>query len=323
VLVAAQIALIGQPESACRRAQAFQEAELRNALESGAPPAAVTRLVAACGTAFSPDAEVERRLRAAGATSALLATVRTMSPPLEPAPGTRWTSPIDGVEMAAVPGGSFSMGSPESESGRESDELRHPQTVAGALWTDRAEVTYAEFRRFVAAVPAWQKGRPAPDVADVNYLSDWTGTGFPMELADHPVRWVSWHAARAYAAWAGKRLPTEAEWEYLARSGTDTPYWWGDAFDAKHVRTSATGDPRDRESRWGIRDFLGSVWEWTSSLKRPYPYIASDGREDPTGGPRIVRGGSMASAAQFVRAANRSEEPPELTSEFLGFRCVR
>jgi serine/threonine-protein kinase PpkA len=265
--------------------------------------------------------QLEDRFRATGADEGLFAAIRKMSPPVTAAAGVAWISPIDSSEMIWVEGGTFQMGSPPTEPGRDDDEPEHRQVVANGMWADVAEVTYESFSRFVMAVPAWQKGAPTPDLADSNYLLDWSGTTFPAGRDREPVRWVSWQAAHAYAAWAGKRLPTEAEWEYLARAGTRTRYWWGEEFDPARVRGD-TGAVGDRRSRWGLQDVLGGVWEWTSSLYAAYPYDRAR-MEGETAGRRTIRGGAVNSGERFVRAANRSSEMPVLTSELIGFRCVR
>ena len=316
-----QSAVRGQAPAPCRRTTAYAATELLDALQSGAPPGAVARLVTSCGTSFSLNAELEARFLAAGGDDELLAAVRKMSPPLRVASGTRWNSLIDGSEMILVEGGSFQMGSPPTEAGRDADEFQHRQQIATGMWVDVTEVTYAAFRRFVVAVPGWQRGRPSSDLAGANYLLDWNGTEFPPGQANEPVKWVSWHAAVAYAAWAGKRLPTEAEWEYLARSGTTTSYWWGPTFDPARVR-GRDSDVRNRQSPWGLQDMLGSVWEWTSTLYGVYPYDAA--RVEGNGaGRRVIRGGAIDAGEQFLRAANRSAELPALASELVGFRCVR
>lgn len=316
-------AVVGQTPAPCRRVAAFGAAELLDALQSGAPPAAVARLAASCGTSFSLSAELEQRFRAAGADEGLLGAIRKMSPPVGAAPATRWISPIDGAEMISVSGGVFQMGSPPSEPGRDIDELQHRQEVPADMWVDVTEVTYAAFRRFVVAVPNWQKGRPSGDLADANYLLDWNGIEFPPAQANEPVKWVSWHGARAFAAWAGKRLPSEAEWEYLARSGTTRRYWWGEMFDPTRVR-GRESEARNRQSPWGLQDMLGGVWEWTSTLYGPYPYDSARVEGDNSiVGRRVIRGGAINAGEQFLRAANRSAEVSALTSELIGFRCVR
>ena len=131
---------------------------------------------------------------------------------------------------------------------------------------------------------------------------------------------VSWHAARAYAAWAGKRLPTEAQWEYACRGGKRSAYWWGDAFDAGHAGIGPAGS--GAKHPWGLAAMLGGVWEWTSSLYRNYPFT-EDGRNDASArGDRVIRGGSAASGAPMLRSANRSRSGPETCNELLGFRCA-
>jgi formylglycine-generating enzyme required for sulfatase activity len=225
-----------------------------------------------------------------------------------------------------MPGREFTMGSPAAEAGRGDDEAATALAVRG-FWMDANEVSNRAFKRFVDAVPEWQKGKVARASADESYLKTWTGASFPAGEGDQPVVWVSWHAAAAYAKWAGKRLPTEAEWEFAARAGTSTPYWWGDVFDEAHANAGpqlrAVGDAASR-NKWGLTDMLGNVWEWTASLSRPYPYRTDDGRDDPQGtGARAVRGGAAGYGVQFLRSADRNAAAPDLTSARLGFRCAR
>ena len=216
------------------------------------------------------------------------------------------------------------MGSRPDEANRKDDEMSHAQQVLRGYWVDEAEVTYGAFQRFLAANPSWQKVQIGRQLHDGNYLRDWNGVEFPADKGNQPVLWVSWHAAAAYARWAGKRLPTEVEWEYAARSGTQTPYWWGAEFDSSRIALPSADSSEQLRSPWGALSMLGSVWEWTATWYRPYPYSAADGREDPEGaGRRVKRGGAWNSGATFVRAANRSSELAELTSDLLGFRCVR
>jgi formylglycine-generating enzyme required for sulfatase activity len=151
---------------------------------------------------------------------------------------------------------------------------------------------------------------------------------------------VNWHHATAYATWLSKctsqhwRLSTEAEWEAAARwdSNTDTlrSYPWGDDFyenmcnssvGVKGATTAVGGYPKG-SSPFGVQDMAGNVWEWTSSLKRPYPYQASDGREDGLArGNRVLRGGSWDTA--FPRTTLRLDDDPNKENDHYGFRLAR
>jgi formylglycine-generating enzyme required for sulfatase activity len=280
------------------------------------------------------------------------APVPANTPPSNPKPGTHWTSPADARDMVWVPAGQFLMGSPSTEVGRNPpegptlapelvDERQHPVRIPHGFWMDTTEVTNDAYHRFLVANPGWVKGRADTTLADSLYLEKWSGADYPTERwtrnqgwvhADaqgpHPVVTVSWHAARAYCAWVGKRLPTEAEWEYAARAGTTTAYWWGNAFDGSRANnnqtnTEAVGDAR-HTNPWGLIDMLGNVQEWTSSLLLPYPYRADDRREKPDApGLRVVRGGGFRNDPGFLRAAIRTGFEPSFTTRRLGMRCVQ
>jgi len=248
--------------------------------------------------------------------------------PDEDAVGERTAiSPLDQRPMVWIPAGGFMMGSPYDQDDREEDEVPHAVRIASGFWMDATEVTCAEFRAFLLACPEWTKGQIGEPYHDGHYLADWSGGEFPAGRGDHPVTSVSWHAARAYAAWAGKRLPTEAEWEYACRAGKTTSYWWGDDFDEARanqngVGTVAVGDPA-HTNPWGLADMSGNVWEWTASQFRDYPYRAGDGREDPgTDAPRTVRGGAWGGRPWHLRSAVRDGFAPAACRASVGFRCV-
>lgn len=286
-------------------------------LKEGVTETRVRQLVAACGTDFIPTPEMERTLRSLGATNALLSALH---PPSDPAVGTSWLSPIDRRPMVWVPPGVFEMGSPPTEAGRDEDEPRNSIRIERGFWLDASEVTNEAYRRFVLANPQWQKGRIERKHHDGNYLAHWRGTEYEKGKGDEPVVNVSSYAAAAYAAWAGKRLPTEAEWEYATRAGTRTAYWWGDSYPA---RAADGTDPAPRKNPWALLDMLGSVWEWTSTAPASYPYRPDDGREDPRAGERrVIRGGAKGSAPAFLRAANRNSDLRERCSDLVGFRCA-
>jgi formylglycine-generating enzyme required for sulfatase activity len=160
-----------------------------------------------------------------------------------------------------------------------------------------------------------------------------------LQRPDHPVVRVSWHHAWAYAAWLAQvtgqpwRLPTEAEWEKAARGTDGRLYPWGDAFDGTRCNTSASesgattpvGTYADRgdASPYGVHDLAGNVWEWTSSLYKPYPYSPNGGREQPqSAGNRVLRGGSSAENPPSARVVFRYHADPVSARKDDGFRLV-
>lgn len=237
---------------------------------------------------------------------------------------------MDRREMAWIPPGEFMMGSPANEPGRfDSEGPQQTLRFASGFWLDGTEVTNAAYARFIEANPQWSKAGIDRKLHDGDYLLDWNGAASPAGKAEHPVAWVSWYAATAYCAWAGKRLPTESEWEYAARAGTTTAYWWGDGWDATRAvgagagGTQPVGNAR-RVNAWGLADMLGNVLEWTSTQNRPYPYRADDGREAPSGNAtRVVRGGSWIYLPRSLRAANRVDVRPAAADSYVGFRCAQ
>lgn len=228
-----------------------------------------------------------------------------------PAGDPSWRDP---VEMATVPAGDFLMGSDDPEA--DLDERPVARIYVEAFWIDRVEVTNA---RHGVCLEAGACSLPIG-----------TASGDATK-ANHPVSIVSWTQAAEYCRWVGKRLPTEAEWEKAARGVDARRYPWGSRFEPDRANagytagTAAAGSYVGGASPYGILDMAGNVWEWTSSLYRPYPYDPGDGREDPTArGARVNRGGSWYYGAWYVRTTYRA------TADHiyrrigdLGFRCAR
>ena len=149
------------------------------------------------------------------------------TPALEPEPVLE---PIIPDGMVLIPEGEFQMGS--NNGNADPDEQPVHTVHLDAFYIDANEVTNGEFKDFVLANPAWQKDGIDEKFHDGNYLQDWNGNNFPLGERDHPVRYVSWYAAMAYAVWVDKRLPTEAEWEKAARGGLEKKqYPWGNGIN--------------------------------------------------------------------------------------------
>lgn len=268
----------------------------------------------------------------------------------------------DQAEMVFVPAGTFTLGSTREEVDRVIEECKRAGDLESrcqawyegelpastvrleAFYLDRYEVTTALFEQFVTTtrrrttaeeqgsgfVPIEKDGKwQLVDVMGAAWRTP-SGPGSRAH-ADHPVVQVSWHDALAYCTWAGKRLPTEAEWEYAARGTEGRRYPWGDAWDAARVNGNMTvkttmpvGSYPGGVSPLGIHDLAGNVWEWTSSLYRPYPYAANDGREDLTaGGDRVRRGGSWGDLPRGLRSACRGRYGPAVRFNALGLRCAQ
>lgn len=287
--------------------------------------AAVLGKANACGVTVIPNDLALRALREAGADDEL---IRVLAGPQKPEAGERWTPLIDKRQMVWIPAGAFQMGTREG-SVRDDDEFYGAVRIDPGFWMDEAEVSNDAFRLFLLAQPEWRKSRIDRRYHDGNYLKEWPGdTLVPRGEGNLPVVNVSWFAAAAYARWAGKRLPTEAEWEYAARAGTTTTFWWGDTYNSGRVndgtRALPVGGDMTRQNPWGLYDVLGNVWEWTSSMYIKEMYRRDDGREDIAApGERSVRGGAFRADATMLRAANRNHYPARTTNDQLGFRCAR
>jgi formylglycine-generating enzyme required for sulfatase activity len=276
-------------------------------------------------------------------TSTLMPTP-TGGPPL---PGLASTNPVtgtiwewsDGSDMVYVPAGPFWMGSEESDPDADDDEKPQHEVTLDAFWIDRTELTNGQYRRCV------DDGTCSPPSSSRSYTRDsYYGAS---EFDDHPVIYVNWERANAYCAWAGKRLPTEAEWEKAARGADGGIYPWGNEFDCArgnfddetqvdgyvvpggldcdgYVDTAPVGSYPGGESPYGAWDMAGNVWEWTASLYEPYPYDREDGREDQEAdGRRVLRGGSWDYVQWYLRAALRLNLEPSYSDYFVGFRCAR
>ncbi|MEI2741074.1 MAG: SUMF1/EgtB/PvdO family nonheme iron enzyme [Candidatus Competibacter sp.] len=250
-------------------------------------------------------------------------------------PGTRsklQTDPKTGMQLAWVDGGCFTMGSPSNERDRGGDESPHQVCVKG-FWIGSTEVTNAQFRRF------------KPDHNSGAYQ------GRPLNRDAQPAVNVSWDNAKAFAEWlsweagTGKRfrLPTEAEWERAARTGTATRYYWGNDIDPRYANFSDRNDPSGasvgslddgqavtapvasyQPNNLGVYDMAGNVWEWTCSEYAQDYGDSEQNCSDKRGneGLRAVRGGSWNSGPGELRAAKRLARKPDYRDAMTGFRVI-
>ena len=229
--------------------------------------------------------------------------------------------------MVYVPAGSFWMGSDENDPDADDDEKPQHKVTLDAFWIDRTEVTNGQYRRCVDDGACRQPSEKGSWTRDSYYDNP--------DFDDTPVIYVDWEQANAYCAWAGRRLPTEAEWEKAARDTDKRTYPWGEGIDCSRANywgqdggcvgdTASMGSYPSGTSPYGALDMAGNVGEWTGSLYKPYPYNAQDGREDPAaGGSRVVRGGSWYHYQWDVRAASRARGGPSVANGSVGFRCAR
>ena len=238
------------------------------------------------------------------------------------------------TEMVSIPAGSFLMGSNDGPS----DERPAHRVTLSQFHIDRTPVTNAQFALFLNAVgPVNSKGEKRFDVDDEDARIHRRGGKWVPDrgFENHPVVEVSWFGARDYCGWAGKRLPTEAEWEKAARGTDGRKYPWGNSPpDRTKARLRAGWNetaPVDSFpkgiSPYGVLDMAGNAWEWVSSAYMPYPYNVNDGREDLTPGPvRGTRGGGHDSPAEELTTTQRGRN---LSRNFrsghhnIGFRCAR
>jgi formylglycine-generating enzyme required for sulfatase activity len=175
--------------------------------------------------------------------------------------------------MVAIPAGSFMMG---SDAGNADSKPPHSVQVA-AFELDEFEVTNADFRKFIEATGY---------TTDSEKAGDKTWDKFAEGKDNHPVVKVSWNDATAFCEWAGKRLPTEAEWEYAARGTENLAFPYGNTFNAANQNgkeaairgTTAVGSYPAGLSPFQVSDLAGNVWEWTASRPEKYPGNTSDSR---------------------------------------------
>jgi eukaryotic-like serine/threonine-protein kinase len=262
----------------------------------------------------------------------------TASPTIKP--GETRISPNDGMVIVYIPAGKYRMGSLETDIGSDFDEFPQHFVDLSAFWMDQTVVTNAMYARFLNEMGNQIEERSIwLDAGDEDVLiNQQDGTWKPQKgFENHPVVEVTWFGARAYCQWAGRRLPTEAEWEIAARGtllGEDDEriYPWGDEIDCEKAQYANCGGgllPVNSKpagaSPTGVLGLSGNTWEWVSDWYAD-DYYAESPLENPKGPlegvTRVLRGGSWEYDWKHLRAANRRHNGPSVSMHDYSFRCV-
>ncbi len=281
-----------------------------------------------------------------------LSSDKAEAPPIERVKNPAGETPRD---MVLIEGGKFKMG---SDHGMPFEAPVHEVTLS-SYWIDKHEVTVAEFEKFVKATSFVTEGEKIGwsgvfSVSERGWIRcekvSWRNPdcGDKRPNPDEPVTQVSWNDAVAYAKWAGKRLPTEAEFEYAARGGLDqNEYAWGNELrpNGKPVANWWQGTFPQKDTKedgfngrapvmsfppngYGLYDSAGNVWEWTSDWYA-VDYYQWGSTDNPAGAAKsenkVIRGGSWLCAENYCtnyRAAGRSNSPTDSSLNNLGFRLV-
>jgi serine/threonine-protein kinase len=300
-------------------------------------------------------------------------TPTTVTPIATPAPVTARIDPaapvpkivkgVDGADLVVVPAGSFWMGSGPTEAvgveecrklGHkdsdcrywvEDESPRHRVTLDEYL-IDRYEVTVRQFDQFIRVTSHrtraeqegfgwdWQREREGQWDWVKHTGATWrTPRGSVATAPPHPVTQVSWHDADAYCRWAGRRLPTEAEWEKAARGSDGRRYPWGDDWNPSRANGAmAIGGTAEIDkspsgvSPYGVHNMAGNVAEWVADWydRTYYQRSADRDPQGPDSGQRkVIRGGSWFNASINLRAASRTAYTPDHRNSDIGFRCAR
>ena len=222
-----------------------------------------------------------------------------------------------GMPFRLIPPGEFTMGSPNSEQDRDTDETQHPVRISKPFYLGSTEVTQGQYKKLLGKNPSYFKSADNP-VEGVSYAD-------VIEFCQKLSSLIKEkNAGRVY------RLPTEAEWEYACRAGTKTAYSYGDdpsqlddyaCFLSYSSRTESVG--KKEPNLFGLYDMHGNVWEWCQDWKGDYPTVlATDPTGPKKGSYRVVRGGSWCNRATSCRGAFRRGTIPSSRSRELGFRVA-
>ena len=231
-----------------------------------------------------------------------------------------------GMKLVLIPKGTFQMGSPIEEEGADDDEQQHQVTISQDYYLGVTEVTQGQYEKVMGTNPSYFQQRAIRKSDSSMYPVEqvsWEGAvEFCRKLSELP---EEKKAGRVY------RLPTEAEWEYACRAGSETAFSFGESVeslgdyawlaDNSGGKTKPVGDKQS--NAWGLYDMHGNVWEWCSDWEGDYPIGAiSDPTGPREGSSRILRGGGWLDTAARCRSADRYRGIPSGRSNYYGFRLA-
>jgi formylglycine-generating enzyme required for sulfatase activity len=332
-----------------------------------APPTSVTGLLPSptAGRFIATAGVAATALNTRGPTQASAATVRVPTDEATAAVAPRATQVLvdrDLMTLVFIPAGPFLLGATVDDAGAEEDEKPQSEVYLDAFWIDRTEVTVAQFQEFVdntgyttdaergCCASAFERTGGLVFGPEKQHIGSATwrlplGSGTEPASPRQPVVMVSWNDARAYCAWAGRRLPTEAEWEKAAHGPLAQVFPWGNQFDGTrlnfcdrnctaawlardddaYVRQAPAGSFPRGASPYDVLDMAGNVWEWVNDFYdyRGYFRVATANPTGPNKGEtHVLRGGSWLSPVEEIRTTARMEAAPDARDNVTGFRCA-
>jgi sulfatase modifying factor 1 len=258
-------------------------------------------------------------LLASLAVSAVATASSALAPPNE----------IQGLVL--IPAGPFPMGVPAGARDGGRDEYPRHEVHLNAYYIDKYEVTNGRYLEFMRAT-----GHRAPQHPIDPKRNLWQGGLMPESVVDRPVINVDWYDADAYCRWAGKRLPTEAEWEKAARGTDDRRFPWGNVEPTdKHLNYNQhwqgektlmpVGSYEAGKSPYGVYDMAGNVWEWVADWYDEHYYEHSPPRNPkgpPSSGFKVIRSSGWHVETPLVRIFTRVKSDPRNRNDSTGFRCA-
>jgi formylglycine-generating enzyme required for sulfatase activity len=265
----------------------------------------------------SPETALTRQALLNQSTQTIAPSAPTNSPVSALGIGSTMTGQ-DGMTLLYVPAGEFTMGSDKDYS----DEKPVHPVYLDAFWIDKTEVTNAMYAKCVADSGACKE----PPSKDSYTRSSYYGN---EKYNNYPVIKVDWNMAKTYCEWAGRRLPTEAEWEKAARGDYAFTYPWGNDVPNNNLLnfnqvvgdTSEVGKYPNGASPYGALDMVGNVWEWVDNWYDAYPGNSVSNLNYGTTF-RVLRGGSWYNSDNYIRSTSRGNGNPSSTLNSFGFRCA-